>query len=81
MYKRTHNKIFHCPGQFPAIFYANPRLDFPLKSDCHENEISSLRFLFSVSSPEGHFQADRCRADALVALSFQAIGSKLPALK
>jgi hypothetical protein len=46
-----------------------------------ETEISSLRFLFSVSSPEGHFQADRCRADALSALSFQGIESKLSALK
>ena len=32
-------------------------------------------------SPGRRFQADRCRADALVALSFQAIESKLSVLK
>ena len=31
--------------------------------------------------PGRHFQADRCRADALVDLSFQVIESKLSALK
>ena len=74
MYKRTHNKIFHCPGQFPAIFYANPKLS-------PKTRLARFASFSRSPSPGRHLQEDRCRADALVALSFQAIESKLSALK